>query len=143
MSRMSSRRSRPPSQPAPCRPGHAPRGCLPFAWGARTYVVGIVNSTPDSFAGDGRLDPAAAVEHGLRLAAESADLLDVGGESARPGAPPVPAAEERRRVLPAVEALATRAGVPVSIDTSKAGVADAADAGPGPHLPCPAPGEPQ
>src|SRR5262249_31858112 len=91
-------------------------------------VVGIVNCTPDSFAGDGRLDPAAAVERGLRLAAEGADLLDVGGESTRPGAPPVPAAEERRRVLPVVEALAARAGVPVSIGASKAGVAGAARA---------------
>jgi dihydropteroate synthase len=90
-------------------------------------VMGVVNVTPDSFSDGGRfLDPEAAIAHGLELVAAGAELLDVGGESTRPGAEPVDAAEERRRVLPVIEALAARAGVPVSIDTTKAAVADAA-----------------
>jgi dihydropteroate synthase len=93
--------------------------------------MGVVNVTPDSFSDGGRfLDARAAVAPGLELAAAGADLLDVGGESTRPGAEPVAADEERRRVLPVVEELAPRSGVPVSIDTTKASVAAAAlDAG--------------
>jgi dihydropteroate synthase len=88
--------------------------------------MGIVNVTPDSFSDGGRfLDPAAAVAHGTQLAEHGADVLDVGGESTRPGARPVPADEERRRVVPVVEQLAAT-GVPVSIDTTKAAVARAA-----------------
>jgi dihydropteroate synthase len=95
--------------------------------GQRAQVMGIVNVTPDSFSDGGRyLDPDAAVEHGLRLADDGADLLDVGGESTRPGAAPVSPGDEAERVLPVVEALAAKAGVPVSIDTSKASVARAA-----------------
>ncbi len=94
--------------------------------GLRPLVMGIVNVTPDSFSDGGQfLDPAAAVDHGLRLVADGADILDVGGESTRPGADPVPADEELRRVLPVVRELVKRAGVPVSVDTSKAGVAAA------------------
>jgi dihydropteroate synthase len=95
-------------------------------------IMGVVNVTPDSFSDGGRyLDPGAAVEHGRRLAAEGAHILDVGGESTRPGAADVPAAEELRRVLPVVEGLAG-AGPTVSIDTSKAAVAEPAlDAGAG------------
>jgi dihydropteroate synthase len=95
-------------------------------------VMGVVNVTPDSFSDGGRfLDPGAAVAHGLRLAAEGAAILDVGGESTRPGAAPVPVEEELRRVLPVVEGLgAAGTGARVSIDTSKAAVARAAlDAG--------------
>ena len=99
---------------------------LPLAWGTRTYAMGIVNCTPDSFSGDGLLDPERAIAHGLRLAEEGADLLDVGGESTRPGAAPVTAAEELRRVLPVVTALAASAGVPIAVDTSRATVAEAA-----------------
>jgi dihydropteroate synthase len=93
--------------------------------------MGVVNVTPDSFSDGGRfLDPGAAAAHGLELAAAGADLLDVGGESTRPGAEPVPAEEEQRRVVPVVARLAGEAGVPVSIDTTKAVVARAAlDAG--------------
>jgi dihydropteroate synthase len=88
--------------------------------------MGIVNATPDSFSDGGRfLDPDAAVDHGLRLAAEGADVLDVGGESTRPGAEPVAADEERRRVVPVVERLVA-AGQRVSIDTMKLEVAEAA-----------------
>ncbi|MBM3134362.1 MAG: dihydropteroate synthase [Chloroflexi bacterium] len=95
-----------------------------FTWGQRTYVMGILNVTPDSFSGDGLAgDSEAAVAQGLRLAAEGADILDVGGESTRPGAAPVPAAEELRRVLPVIERLAQAIDVPISIDTYKAEVA--------------------
>jgi len=102
-----------------------------FQWssvcGARPAVMGIVNVTPDSFSDGGRfLAPEAATEHGLALVAAGADLLDVGGESTRPGAEPVDATEEIRRVGPVVELLAAQAGVPISIDTTKAEVAAAA-----------------
>jgi dihydropteroate synthase len=93
--------------------------------------MGVVNVTPDSFSDGGRyLDVEAAVAQGLALAASGARLLDVGGESTRPGAKPVDPDEERRRVLPVIERLAGEAGVPVSVDTTKATVAAAAlDAG--------------
>jgi dihydropteroate synthase len=90
-------------------------------------VMGVVNVTPDSFSDGGRfLAPKPAVAHGRELVAAGADLLDVGGESTRPGADPVAADEELRRVLPVVEALASDGTAPVSIDTSKAVVAEAA-----------------
>ena len=99
--------------------------------GRRTLLMGIVNVTPDSFSDGGQfLDPGQAVEHGRRLAAEGADILDIGGESTRPGAEPVDAATECSRVLPVIEALASEVGIPISIDTSKADVARRAlDAG--------------
>jgi dihydropteroate synthase len=104
-------------------------GPFTFAWGARTYVMGIVNASPDSFAGDGAPTPEGAAAHGRRLADEGADLLDVGGASTRPGADPVPEAVELAQALPVVAAL-VRTGLPVSIDTSSAVVARAAlDAG--------------
>ena len=94
-------------------------------------LMGIVNVTPDSFSDGGAfLDPERAVAHGRELAAEGADLLDVGGESTRPGAAGVTAEEELARVGPVVDALAGGDGPPVSIDTSKVAVAEAAlDAG--------------
>ena len=113
-------------------------GPADFRWGERTYVMGIINATPDSFSGDGvladgaALDPvAAAVAHGRRMVAEGADLLDVGGESTRPGHAPVDVTEKRRRVVPVVAALREALpGTPISIDTTKAEVAAAAlDAG--------------
>ncbi|WP_407643301.1 dihydropteroate synthase [Cellulomonas rhizosphaerae] len=92
----------------------------------RTLVMGVVNVTPDSFSDGGRwYTPAAAVAHGLTLLEQGADLLDVGGESTRPGARRVPVAEELDRVLPVVEALAAR-GAAVSVDTTRAQVARAA-----------------
>jgi dihydropteroate synthase len=99
-----------------------------FAWSSvcreRPAVMGVVNVTPDSFSDGGRfLDVDVAVAHGLELVAEGADLLDVGGESTRPGAVPVAAGEELDRVLPVVTQLAAAAGVAVSIDTTKASVA--------------------
>jgi dihydropteroate synthase len=95
-------------------------------------IMGVVNVTPDSFSDGGAfLDRDAAVRHGLRLAFEGADLLDVGGESTRPGADPVPAHEELERVIPVIEGIrAENADVRISIDTSKRAVAEAAlDAG--------------
>lgn len=87
-------------------------------------LMGIVNVTPDSFSDGGHcFDAEAAVEHGLRLVAAGADILDVGGESTRPGSLPVDAQEELRRVMPVVGALCRQTDVPVSIDTSKAIVA--------------------
>jgi len=88
-------------------------------------VMGVLNVTPDSFSDGGRyLDPAVAVARGLAMAEAGADVVDVGGESTRPGAAPVDAAEEARRVVPVIEALAPH--VRVSVDTSKASVAEAA-----------------
>jgi dihydropteroate synthase len=90
-------------------------------------VMGVVNVTPDSFSDGGRfLDPDAAVAHALSLAQEGADILDFGGESTRPGAEPVPAAEERRRVVPVIERVAQATAAQLSVDTSKAAVAEAA-----------------
>ena len=98
-----------------------------FDWGSRTYVMGIVNTTPDSFSGDGLSDDRdAAVAQGLRMAAEGADLLDVGGESTRPGHVPITVAEEISRTEEVVRRLARESGVPVSIDTYKLEVAEAA-----------------
>ncbi len=108
--------------PAPLRLG-------PHTWafGRRTYVLGILNVTPDSFSGDGVGDDLARVQaRAEALVAAGADALDVGGESTRPGHEPVPVAEELRRVVPAVRALAPALGVPISVDTSKAAVARAA-----------------
>jgi dihydropteroate synthase len=97
-----------------------------FDWGTRVYLMGIVNVTPDSFSGDGVTDHRAAVELGLRMVTEGAEILDIGGESTRPGHQPVTAEVELERVLPVVERLAREAGVPVSIDTWKLPVAEAA-----------------
>jgi dihydropteroate synthase len=89
--------------------------------GERTLVMGIINVTPDSFADGGlRFDPARAIEDGLRMIEDGADILDIGGESTRPGADALPADEELRRVLPVIRALADRGTVPLSIDTYKA-----------------------
>jgi len=99
-------------------------GRQPLELGERTLVMGIINVTPDSFADGGqRFDPDRAIADGLQMIADGADLLDVGGESTRPGAEPVPADEELRRVAPVVAALAADGRVPVSIDTYKAAVA--------------------
>jgi dihydropteroate synthase len=92
--------------------------------GPRPLVMGIVNVTPDSFSDGGRFAATdAAIEHGLRLAAEGADLLDIGGESSRPGSKSVPLEEELARVVPVVRGLVSRVGVPISVDATKAEVA--------------------
>ena len=102
-----------------------------FFLGPRTWIMGIINVTPDSFSDGGRyFDTERAVARGLELAADGADILDVGGESTRPGSLPVPEAEELRRVVPVVEALRKRTTCLLSVDTTKAAVARAAlDAG--------------
>jgi dihydropteroate synthase len=98
-----------------------------LALGERTLVMGIMNVTPDSFSDGGAVTGAqAAVDAALRRVEAGADIIDVGGESTRPGAAPVEEREEQRRVLPVVEALAARVGVPISIDTYKASTAEAA-----------------
>jgi dihydropteroate synthase len=98
-----------------------------LALGERTLVMGIINVTPDSFSDGGeRFDATQAIEAGVQMVEEGADLLDVGGESTRPGAEPLSEGEERRRVLPVIEGLAARVPVPISVDTYKAKVADAA-----------------
>src|SRR5262245_35511912 len=108
-----------------------PRYNVPLAHGGilrlgdRPLVMGILNVTPDSFAEPKILDTAAAVDAALRMEAEGADLLDVGGESTRPGATPVSADDELARVRPVIQALAGRLRIPISIDTYKATVARA------------------
>lgn len=105
-------------------------GPATFKWGRQTYLMGVINVTPDSFSGDGLLGKgdwvAQAVAQAQCFAAEGAHLLDVGGESTRPGAEPVEAAEELRRVIPVINALAGEVELPISIDTYKAEVAAAA-----------------
>jgi len=96
-------------------------------WGTKTYVMGIVNATPDSFSGDGLgADLPALVARGGQCVREGADVLDIGGESTRPGATFVSEAEEMARVVPVIAALAARVAVPLSVDTSRAAVAEAA-----------------
>ena len=98
-----------------------------LALGDRTLIMGVVNVTPDSFSDGGRLfDPANAIAAGVQMAEEGADLIDVGGESTRPGAEPLDEAEERRRVVPVIEGLTARVRIPVSVDTYKASTAAAA-----------------
>ena len=106
------------SQLAPTRCGG-----VEFRWGERTYVMGILNLSPDSFSGDGIADPEAAITQAQRLASEGADIIDVGGESTRPGSSPVSVDEEIRRVVPVIERLASEISVPISIDTYKSEVA--------------------
>ncbi|OGG68440.1 dihydropteroate synthase [Candidatus Kaiserbacteria bacterium RIFCSPHIGHO2_02_FULL_55_25] len=94
-----------------------------FEWGKKTYVMGIINVTPDSFSGDGVLDVEAAVKQGIQMEKDGADVLDVGGESTRPGSVPVSLEDELARVIPVVTRLAKEVKVPISIDTYKAEVA--------------------
>src|SRR5581483_3374427 len=97
---------------------------ITFSFPRPALVMGVVNVTPDSFSDGGKFfDPEAAIAHGLALAEEGADILDVGGESTRPNAEPVTEDEELRRIVPVVKALALRSGKPVSIDTYKLSVA--------------------
>ena len=98
-----------------------------FVWGSRTYIVGILNLSPDSFAGDGLADVDAAVERALQMCRDGVDLIDLGGESTRPGFQPVALEVELARVLPVLEAIrANRVAAPISIDTTKPEVAEAA-----------------
>lgn len=98
-----------------------------FAWGAKTYVMAIINATPDSFSGDGIAgSPDAAGDLAAAAVANGADVIDIGAESTRPGHQPVSAHDELTRLLPVLEAVSARVNVPISVDTSKAAVADAA-----------------
>src|SRR5450432_1914849 len=98
-----------------------------FVFPRPALVMGIINVTPDSFSDGGKfLDADAAVEHALKLAGQGAEILDIGGESTRPGAKPVSAAGELQRVLPVIEKLAGKIKIPISIDTMKPVVARAA-----------------
>ncbi|WP_257457085.1 dihydropteroate synthase [Archangium lipolyticum] len=109
---------------APAPPASLVLGGRTFTFGTRTYVMGVVNVTPDSFSDGGRyFDTERAIAHGLRLAEAGADILDVGGESTRPGSPPVPAEEEVARIVPVIQGLRARTEVPISVDTTKAAVA--------------------
>lgn len=120
----------------PTQPGEVNQAAALMVLRARDYsfefprpalLMGIVNVTPDSFSDGGRfLDTQAAVDHALELVEQGADLLDIGGESTRPNAEPVPLEEELRRVMPVFEKLAGRVKVPLSIDTMKPAVAKAA-----------------
>lgn len=106
-----------------------------FEWGTRTYIMGIVNVTPDSFSGDGLIVGnadfvAQAVAHAEQLLADGANVLDIGGESTRPGSQPTSLEEEKRRVIPVITALREKVSIPISIDTYRADTARAAlDAG--------------
>lgn len=102
-----------------------PRGRLDFSGGC--LLMGILNVTPDSFSDGGQfLDPKTAVERGLQMVAQGAAMIDVGGESTRPGSKPVPPAEQIRRIVPVIGALAERIDIPISIDTTDVEVAWAA-----------------
>jgi len=106
-----------------------------FVWGSRTYVMGVINISPDSFSGDGLgPDVDAAVEQGCRFEEEGADILDVGGESTRPGFQSISAAEEIERVVPVIQRLVRETSLPVSIDTSKVEVAERAIKEAKPHM---------
>jgi dihydropteroate synthase len=126
-----------PDDLAAAAPG---RKLFPMRWRTRTHtfdfdsralLMGVLNVTPDSFSdGGAHADPARALDHALGMVAAGADIVDIGGESTRPGASPVDAAEERRRVVPVVRALRAASPVPISVDTRNAAVAAAAlDAG--------------
>ena len=99
---------------------------LTLDWGRRTYIMGVLNVTPDSFSEDGTMDAQAAVTRAGQMLADGADIIDVGGESTRPGARPVPFDEELRRVMPVVQALTGDLGAVVSVDTMKSAVARSA-----------------
>ena len=98
-------------------------GSTEFHWGERTYVMGIVNTSPDSFSGDGAADIETAVTRACRFVDEGADILDIGGESTKPGFSQITIEEEIKRVVPVIKQLASRVNVPISIDSSKYEVA--------------------
>jgi len=98
-------------------------GNIEFRWGERTYVMGIINLSPDSFSGDGVTDLEAAVAQAHRFVSQGADILDIGGESTRPGSTPVSIDDEIKRVVPVIERLASEISIPLSIDTYKSEIA--------------------
>ena len=116
-------------EPLPLPPTRWDAGA--FSWGAKTYLMAIINATPDSFSGDGIAGhPNAAASLATAAVANGADLIDIGAESTRPGHTPIPASEECNRLLPVLRAVRAAVAVPIAVDTSKAAVAGAAlDAG--------------
>ena len=98
-------------------------GDTEFRWGERTYVMGILNLSPDSFSGDGLSDTKAVVKQAKRFVSQGADIIDIGGESTRPGSQSISVDDELRRVIPAIERLTDELSVPLSIDTYKSAVA--------------------
>ena len=110
--------------PAGERPAAMQIGATRFEWGSRTFVMGIINATPDSFSGDGFVDPAAAAQRALAMVEAGADLIDVGAESTRPDFPPIDAEQEWSRLLPVLRAVrrAVRQ-TPITVDTTKAEIA--------------------
>ena len=116
-----------PTSPVAHPPGPLTLGGKTLNFGRQTYAMGIVNTTPDSFSDGGQfLDPRRAIDHGLALHDAGADILDIGGESTRPGAEPVDLDEEMSRVLPVIEALSQQSDAILSVDTTKSEVAAAA-----------------
>ena len=107
----------------PSERGSTRCGSSVFYWGKRTYIMGVVNVSPDSFSGDGLADVEEAVVRAKRLASEGADIIDIGGESTRPASTPLTTDEELRRVIPVMEKLADKIAVPLSVDTYKLEVA--------------------
>lgn len=101
-------------------------GNTEFHWGKRTYIMGIINMSPESFSGDGMTNIDSAVEQARRFVGEGADILDVGGESTRPGLAPISAGEEISRVIPVIGRLSREIKVPISADTSRFEVAERA-----------------
>ena len=101
-------------------------GNTEFRWGERTYVMGIINMSPESFSGDGILNVDVALKQARRFVNEGADILDVGGESTRPGLASITTDEEMNRVIPVIECLSREIEVPISVDTSKLEVAEQA-----------------
>jgi dihydropteroate synthase len=98
-----------------------------FSWGEKTYIMGILNATPDSFSDGGNFNKLSlAVDHGMKMAEEGADIIDVGGESTRPGAKPVSPEEEIKRVVPVIKELKNKLNVQISVDTYRAVTAEEA-----------------
>ena len=106
--------------------GNTRVGNTVFEWGKRTYVMGIINMSPESFSGDGNSAVDTALQQAQQFVSEGANILDIGGESTRPGLQGITAAEEIRRVVPIIETLSREVAVPISIDTSKLAVAERA-----------------
>ena len=103
--------------------GQTQCGRTTFHWGKRTYIMGIINLSPDSFAGDGLDDVEAVVHQAKRMAREGADILDIGAESTRPGSRPIPVDEELGRLIPVLEKLRNEVTLPLSVDTYKLKIA--------------------
>ncbi len=112
--------------PVMSRPSVTKCGETEFRWGTRTYVMGIINASPESFSGDGQTNAETALKQAKRFIEDGVDILDIGGESTRPGLAGIKADEEIERVIPIVEKIAREVDIPISIDTMKPDVAELA-----------------